>query len=121
MYLGEGRGYSAEWMQWTKQAAAEIHVVQDEIADSIVARARASVGRAEILCFMGFAYAIENLSRLGIRTGEQVSPNARLIYGTGVGLQPGPAQWVCRHVKDFQLLTNTDCMGLLLQAYVFED
>jgi hypothetical protein len=121
MDLGEVHGYSSEWVKWTREAAEQIHVVQDEIHDSIVAEARSSVSRAQVLCFMGFAYAIENLKRLGIGTGQRAD-NAREVYGTGFDLRQGRQEWVRRQVRDLQLLgPGADCMGLLQDAYVFRD
>jgi hypothetical protein len=121
MDLGEVHGYSSEWVKWTRETAAQIHVVQDEIHASIVAEARSSVNRAQVLCFMGFAYAVENLQRLGIGVGQEVN-NPRQVYGTGFDLRQGRREWVCRQVRDLHLLAaGTDCMGLLVDTPVFRD
>ena len=54
------------WRDWLLSAPSEIRVVLDQIEDNTLVATQRAVKRSEILCFLGFAYARDNLTRLGL-------------------------------------------------------
>ena len=58
-----GFHYSSDWVSWLLAAPSEIRVVLDQIDDDTLSETRQAVIRSEVLCFLGFAYATENLAR----------------------------------------------------------
>ena len=84
---------SSEWIDWLSSAPSQIRVVLDQIeANTLVATQRA-VKHSEVLCFLGFAYARNNLTRLGfpnaIDHGVDDDLVHRDIFGTAFDMRPG--------------------------------
>ena len=69
------------WKDWLRSAPSQIRVVLDQIeANTLVATQRA-VRRSEVLCFLGFAYARDNLTRLGLRDAIDHGVDGDLVPG----------------------------------------
>ena len=64
----------------------------DQIERSTLVATQLAVRRSKILCFLGFAYANDNLARLDLPTSLRLA--YRDIYGTAFGLRPGETAWV---------------------------
>ena len=58
----DGFGDSSEWIDWLLSALSAIRVVLDQIEHDTLLAAQRAVRRSEILCFLGFACASENLT-----------------------------------------------------------
>lgn len=109
-----------EWVEWLVKAASGIRVVMDDIEEETVAAARAAIAQAEVLCFLGFAYATENMSRLDL-PGQLVgrSPN---VYGSAYGLVDGEQAWVKGRLPIINLGSHTaNCFDVLRIFHVFRD
>ena len=65
----------------------------DDIDPNILADAQNAVKRSEILCFLGFAYASDNLEKLDLPNARNLGLDGqyttRWIYGTAFGMRPG--------------------------------
>ena len=83
----------SEWIHWLSHALSQIRVVLDEIHENTLAVTQRAVKRSEALCFLGFAYARDNLTRLGlpaaIHRGMDGETIVRDIFGTAFGMRPG--------------------------------
>ncbi|MYA78933.1 MAG: hypothetical protein F4X39_00180 [Acidobacteriia bacterium] len=81
------------WLDWLRSATSEIRVVMDDIDPDILADAQNAVKRSEVLCFLGFAYARDNLEKLDLPKardhGIGGKPVVRHIFGTAFGMRPG--------------------------------
>ena len=82
-----------EWLHWLQSARSEVHVVMDQIERSTLDHAQNAVKLSGILCFLGFAYASDNLQKLDLPKaydrGVGGKPAARWIYGTAFDMRPG--------------------------------
>ena len=82
-----------QWVDWLQSARSEIRVVMDQIAPEILAAALQAVRRSDVLCFLGFAYARDNLEKLDLPKardhGIGGKPVVRHIFGTAFGMRPG--------------------------------
>ena len=85
--------YPREWIPWLQSALSEIRVVMDQIEPNTLANAQEAVKRSQVLCFLGFAYASDNLQKLDLPKaydrGVGGKPSARWIYGTAFDMRPG--------------------------------
>ena len=83
----------SKWIIWLNSALSEIRVVVDPIEDDTSKAAQEAVKRSKILCFLGFAYARNNLAKLGLPMAHDLDVNAkrtyRRIFGTAFGMRPG--------------------------------
>ena len=93
----------------------------DQIERSTLVATQLAVRRSKILCFLGFAYANDNLERLHLPKSERL--NYGQIYGTAFGLRPGEKAWV----KD-KLANGADlggesegCIDFLRNHHIFRD
>ena len=120
-------GDSPEWIDWLSSAPSEIRVVMDQIDPNILAAAQEAVRRSEILCFLGFAYASDNLIRLdfpnALNHGVDGKWVGRSIYGTAFGLRPGEKAWVMDKLKGFTALGDESegCFDFLRNHHIFRD
>ena len=82
-----------EWITWLQTAQSEIRVVMDDIDPDILAAALQAVRRSDVLCFLGFAYAEDNLKKLDLPNSRHRrvdgSQDFRHIFGTAFGMRPG--------------------------------
>lgn len=119
-------GYSADWIHWVAEASAAVRVVHDDIEQDTLRLAQQTIGGASVLCFLGFAYAQENLKRLGIpqvfQTIEWAS-RGRNIYGSAYGLRTGERQIVRNRCKNAINLgdINHTCIDVLRDFPVCQD
>ena len=117
----------SEWIEWLSSAPSQIRVVLDQIEDNILVATQRAVKRSEILCFLGFAYARDNLTRLGlpnaIDRGVDDEIVSRHIFGTAFGLRPGEAAWVADKLTSRALLGGESeaCVDFLRNHYIFRD
>ncbi len=85
--------YPQDWVHWLQSAPSKIHLVMDDIDPDILAVAQEAVKRSEILCFLGFAYANDNLEKLDLPKARNLGLDGqyatRWIYGTAFGMRPG--------------------------------
>jgi hypothetical protein len=112
-------GFSSDWRLWLPAAASQLHVVLDATDAAIVAAARVAVDQATVLCFLGFAYARENLDRI---MPEQFSMPLPDIYGSAFGLRAGQRDWVRGRIANIKLAgQESNCLDVLKDCYVFRD
>ena len=85
--------YPREWVHWLQSAPSEIRVVMDDIDPDILAAALQAVRRSDVLCFLGFAYAEDNLKKLDLPNSRHRRVDGRQdfrhIFGTAFGMRPG--------------------------------
>ena len=119
--------YSSEWVSWLSAAPSEIRVVLDQIEDDTLRATRQAVLRSEILCFLGFAYASENLTRLDlpdtVHRGVDGETVFRHIFGTAFGMRPGEAAWVMNRLTNQAVLGSESegCFDFLRNQHIFRD
>ena len=115
------------WKDWLSSAISHIRVVLDDIEDNILEATQQAVKRSEILCFLGFAYAKDNLTRLGLLESidRDVKGNRvdRGIFGTAFGMRPGETDAVeNRLANNIKLGDETQrCLDFLRSHYIFRD
>lgn len=117
-------GFDREWQQWIVDAAPTITVVLEEIDPEKLRDAREAVRRANILCFLGFAYAPENLQRLDLPQALMAADGiGRHIYGTALEHDDGERLRFRRRLNNQLQLGSRDrkCRGLLREQPVFVD
>ena len=115
-----------DWIEWLSSASSEIRVVMDQIESNTLAAAHKAVRRSEILCFLGFAYASDNLARLGlpdaIDRGVDGEIILRHIFGTAFGMRPGETAWVTDQLPGAVLGGESDrCFDFLRNHHIFRD
>ena len=113
-------GDSPEWIDWLSSAPSEIRVVMDQIERSTLVATQLAVRRSKILCFLGFAYANDNLARLDLPTSLRLA--YRDIYGTAFGMRPGETAWVTDQLPGAVLGGESDrCFDFLRNHHIFRD
>ena len=85
-----------EWKGWLSSATPKILGVMDQIEPDTLLTPRKAVLRSEILCFLGFAYAHDNLTRLDLpnaimRGVDDQTTVFRNVFGTTFKMPPGEA------------------------------
>ena len=116
-----------EWIDWLSSAPSEIRVVLDQIEDNTLVATQRAVKRSEVLCFLGFAYAKDNLTRLdlpdAIGRGVDGKPVHRDVFGTAYRMRPGETASV-----KYRLANRVDlgdeserCLDFLRNHYIFRD
>ena len=116
-----------KWINWLSSAPSQIRVVMDQIEANILAAAQEAVRQSKILCFLGFAYANDNLIRLdfpnALNHGVDGKWVGRSIYGTAFGLRPGEKAWVMDKLKGFTALGDESegCFDFLRNHHIFKD
>ena len=119
--------YSPEWVHWLSSAPSEIRVVLDQIEHDTLLATRRAVLRSKILCFLGFAYASENLTRLDlpdtVHRGVDGETVFRDIFGTAFGMRPGEAAWVMNRLTNQAVLGSESegCFDFLRNQHIFRD
>ena len=109
------------WVDWLKSAVSEIRVVMDAIDPDTLAATQQAVSRSNILCFLGFAYADENLAKLDPRYNESKFVN-REIYGTAFRMRLGEQKTVEQKLAGATLGGEKErCQELLRNQYIFRD
>jgi hypothetical protein len=112
------RGFPPEWISWVCDAAAEVKVIRDEISDESLGEARAAVGTASVVCFLGFSYHPENLRRLNIDPSE----NHRDWFGSANGFLEGEQARIKGRIRGIQLGgASEDSLAVLRKFSVFRD
>jgi hypothetical protein len=80
--------FTRPWLDWIVQATDAVRIVLDGLDEPTLDLARKAVAAAEVLCFLGFAYADENLNgRLqlpGSLAGRSVN-----VFGSAKGETEG--------------------------------
>ena len=118
---------SSELIDWLLSALSEIRVVLDQIEHDTLLAAKRAVRRSEILCFLGFAYASENLTRLNlpnaIDRGTDGELVVRHIFGTAFGMRQGEAAWVTARLTDRAVLgaETEGCFDFLRNHHIFRN
>ena len=121
-----GHKFSADfqWLDWLKSALSEIHVIMDEIEDDTKNATHDAVKRSKILCFLGFAYASDNLKKLGLPKAHDLGvdgkPTYRRIFGTAFGMRPGEtASAIGKLVNSGRGSENEHCRDFLRNHHIF--
>lgn len=119
-------GISGQWIQWTKNAAAEIRVVLEDIADDLLRTVQQTISQSAVVCFLGFSYDKGNLVKLGFPKKDSTTPHKiRHAFGSAFGLTPAD-----RHRAEDRIGTglrielgdpSAKCIDLLRSHYVLRD
>ena len=121
------------WVDWLKSAVSEIRVVMDAIDPDTLAATQQAVSRSKILCFLGFAYADENLAKLDryyrMNLNEDLDPRYnkskfvnREIYGTAFRMRLGEQKTVEQKLAGATLGGEKErCQEFLRNQYIFRD
>ena len=118
---------SFQWNDWLSSAPSQIRVVLDQIEDNTLVATQRAVKRSEVLCFLGFAYARDNLTRLdlpeAIELGVDGEPVDRNIFGTAFGMGPGETASVKNRLANRVDLGDESerCFFFLHNHYIFRD
>ena len=118
---------SNEWIDWLSSAPSQIRVVLDEIEPNTLVATQRAVKRSEILCFLGFAYAKENLRRLGlpeaIERGVDGEIVVRNVFGTAFDMRSGETASVKNRLANRVDLGDESerCFDFLRNHYIFRD
>ena len=96
----------------------------DQIDADILADAQEAVKRSASLCFLGFAYADENLKRLGLPEASHRGVDGefirRPIYGTAFDMRKGEIMSVMDNLPGAELGGETEgCFDFLRNHHVF--
>ena len=116
-----------QWVDWLSSAPSQIRVVQDQIEDTTLLATQRAVRRSKILCFLGFAYASDNLTRLdlpnAIDHGVEGEFIIRPVFGTAFGLLPGEKAWVMNKLANRPELGDESegCFDFLRNHHIFRD
>jgi hypothetical protein len=116
-------GFAPEWIRWITDAAPSITVMLEDIDAEKLREAREAVRRASVLCFLGFAYAVENLQRLNLPTALFVPDVARHLHGTAFDLADGEQALVRQRCNNQIQLGNRawKCRQFLREHPIFRD
>ena len=122
-----GFHYSSDWVSWLLAAPSEIRVVLDQIDDDTLSETRQAVIRSEVLCFLGFAYATENLARLDLPSAITRGVDGtvfRHVFGTAFGIRPGEAASVKDRLGLDRAVLGSEsesCFDFLRNQHIFRD
>lgn len=109
---------------WIASAMEHVKVVHDQVPDGVLNRARQFIKGADVVCFLGFSYHPENLSKLAIREFVQdrlSPPSARATaYGTTCKMPQSEQLRVAEAFSDRIRLqpSGLDCAGALQNDYI---
>jgi len=95
------RDFHPVWRTWLDEAAANINVVLDAINPETRETARNAVLTAEIVCFLGFAYATPNLDRLGLLEAINKGQGTGEMFGSAFKMETGE-QKLCQIAIAFE-------------------
>jgi hypothetical protein len=115
--------FDAQWIEWTKDAARQVNVVRRSIDPEVQSRARDHMKRAAVLCFLGFGYASENMTRLSLHEVFGPGSDRREAYGSAFGLDRGEQEKVCS-TCDGQIMLgdfNDSCLNVLQSFHILRD
>lgn len=116
------RGFDSAWRDWLKAAVDTINIVHDSLEEATLAQAREVLSKSEIVCFLGFAYNPDNLSRLDVATTIKDDTIRQHVFGSSFGLTPSERNWVEGRFKKMQLAhQGAECRQVLEQLYVLRD
>ena len=116
-----------KWINWLSSAPSQIRVVLDQIEDTTMRATQRAVRRSRLLCFLGFAYASDNLARLGlpdaIDRGVDGEIIMRPIFGTAFRMRPGEKAWVMDKLANRPDLGDESegCFDFLRNHHIFRD
>ena len=116
-----------EWIDWLSSAPSQIRIVLDQIEKSTLIATQRAVRRSAVLCFLGFAYAKENLTRLdlpeAIMRGVDGETVVRDVFGTAYRMRPGETELVKYRLKHSVDLGDESerCFDFLRNHYIFRD
>ena len=112
-----------KWIHWLRSAPSEIRVVMDQIERNTLDAAREAVTRSGILCFLGFAYAKDNLTKLGLPGAIKLGVAGDLgIYGTAFGMGKGEIVSVKNKLSGAELGDGSEhCREFLRDHQIFGD
>ena len=110
-----------QWLDYLQYARSEVRVITDQIDPNILAAAQEAVRRSGIWCFLGFAYANDNLARLDLPTSLRLA--YRQTYGTAFGMRPGEQAWVTDKLANRPELggEKEGCLDFLRNHHIFRD
>jgi hypothetical protein len=113
-------GSDKDWLAWLPTATKQIRVVMDDIDADTLQRSQDAVRQASVLCFLGFAYATDNLNRLEMARRLRKSPPN--MYGSAWGLTDGEKEWVQGRLPGIRLAgKQNNCLSTLESFHIFRD
>ncbi len=117
----DGGAVDIDWVQWLKSAPSTVNVVMDSIDEATRSAALTAVEHASILCFLGFSYQRDNLTRLGI--APDFAQRGCICYGSAKAMSEGDQAWVRSRFGEKILLAHIsdDCVAALQRFHVFRD
>ena len=127
------RSFSEEWLTYVSLALSDIRIVTDESDPDTLTDTQQAVRRSKILCFLGFAYADENLAKLDphyrMNLNEDLDPRYnksefvnREIYGTAFRMRPGEKETVEHKLAGVTLGGEDEiCQEFLRNQHIFRD
>ena len=122
-----------EWLTYVSSVLSKIRIVTDEIDPDTLTATQQAVSRSKILCFLGFAYADENLEKLDryyrMNLNEDLAPRyneskfvSREIYGTAFRMRLGEQKTVKQKLAGATLGDEDElCQAFLRNNHIFRD
>ncbi len=118
--------FDHQWLDWLRYARSEIRVVMDQIEPEILAAALQAIKHSDVLCFLGFAYARDNLEKLDLPNSRHLrvddSQGYRHIFGTAFGMRPGeiaPVQIMLGGERAVLGSEKEHCIDFLRNNHIF--
>jgi hypothetical protein len=114
-------GYPDAWVRWICDTPQRINVVHDQIPQETIRAASAAVRNAEVICFLGFAFDLTNVQRLGLP--ELLASGTRpKMYGSAYAMRDGDRDRVKGMLPNIALSgREAKCVDALLDLYVFRE
>lgn len=111
-----------EWTAWVRAATAEINIVQDSINEQTLTNAHDALRKAQVICFLGFAYHPDNLRRLDIANTIKDDSVRQHVFGSAFGLSLGEHAWMQSRFKKISLGNEKfGCRQVLRDFHIFRD
>jgi hypothetical protein len=117
------RAFHPSWRKWLEEAASNINVVIDAIDDKTLEAARNAVLKANIVCFLGFAYASPNLDRLGLLEAVRKGQGTPAMFSSAYQMDTGEQAWITSRVHSRIQLSDAEhrCLQALRKLHIFRD
>ncbi len=108
------------WIKWAKTASTTINIIHDECDGFILASAQEAIRQADILCFLGFAYHVDNTKRLDL---QQTIRSTTEVFGSAYKIADGDRPRVTARVGGRISLGDPghNSRQLLEQFHIFRD
>lgn len=120
-------GTHPDWINWLLVASENVRVILDKIEPGLLRSARQAIDDAQVICFLGFAFATENLAgRLGLPMALSGRGGTVSIFGSTTQERDGARHRIVNLFRQVALEVTLgsaiqSCRDVLLDFGVFRD